>query len=64
MFPKDKYIEISSSKALFFEYSKARGSRAGPHKITKSYDPKRYDSHCRVQPVASEYKIALLGVTE
>jgi hypothetical protein len=26
----------------------------GP-KIAKSYDPKRYDSPCRVQPVASEF---------
>jgi hypothetical protein len=50
--PKDKYIEIGSPKALF-KHSKAGGLRAGPHKITKSYDPKRYDSTCRVQPVAS-----------
>jgi len=37
--PKDKYKEISSSKALFFERSEAGGLGAGPHRKNATLSP-------------------------
>jgi hypothetical protein len=39
---KNRYIEINSSKALFFKYNKAKGLKAGYYKIIKLYNFKRY----------------------
>jgi hypothetical protein len=37
--PKDKYKEISSSKALFFERSEAGGLGAGPYRKNATLSP-------------------------